>query len=151
MQFSPESLHERFFRRFDGRTIIVHAGFPEGYLAELLRQPGGGGHFRVDVRIPPARPFSPMDWVVHHHVLPLGLPQPLLMKVGHRQIHLRHLIHHIRQEIPGPGHPAEILWMLDSIQERYHALLKNDRGEFCMERGMDIQDNSVDYSLHDGD
>ena len=40
----------RFLARYAGRTLIVHAGFPPDWLEELLKQPGGGGYFRLDSR-----------------------------------------------------------------------------------------------------
>ncbi len=136
-------LQEQFLHRFHGRTIIVHRGFPEQFLRELLEQPGGGGHFRVDVRIPPSRPPTPIEWILHHHVLPLDLPLPLLIKVDSNALYLRHLLHGAHA-----GHPSEILWMLDTIRERYHVRLERQHGHYTPVPGIPIEDNDIDYDFH---
>ncbi|MBU2754301.1 hypothetical protein HFU84_05740 [Acidithiobacillus sp. CV18-2] len=143
MPANSDSLLDRFFTRFARRSIIVHAGFPEGYFAELLKQPGGGGHFRVDVRIAPSNPPSPMDWVIHKQVLTLDLPLPLLIKVGEEELYIRHLV-----QGKTAGHPSEILWMMDCLGERYHARLRRSRGSLLAERGMDVSDNRIDYDFY---
>jgi len=140
---SPLTLQDRFFERFRGRTIILHRGFPPGYLAELLKQPGGGGHFRVDLRQLGSEVDSPMDWLLQRHVLPLDLPTPLLLKVEDETIYLRHLL-----QGSNPGHPSEILWMLDAIHERHHALLQRMPAGLQPRRGMAVDDNAIDYDLY---
>lgn len=143
MPANSDSLLERFFTRFARRSIIVHAGFPEGYFSELLKQPGGGGHFRVDIRIAPSSPPSPMDWVVHRQVLPLDLPLPLFIKVDEDGMYLRHLV-----QGKGPGHPSELLWMMDCIRERYHFHLRREGGSLVAKPGMDVSDNRIDYDFY---
>lgn len=136
-------LQQQFLERFSGRTIIVHRGFPEQFLRELLEQAGGGGHFRVDVRIPESTPPTPIEWVVHRFVLPLSLPLPLLIRVDADALYLRHLMH---DNIV--GHPSEILWMLDTIRERHHARLDRQQGRYAVSMGMAVQDNDVDYGFN---
>src|SRR5690554_4437179 len=51
----PSSRIERFFERFGRRTVIVHRGFDPEWLEQLLKLPGGAGHFRVDARRAPGR------------------------------------------------------------------------------------------------
>ncbi|MEL5848354.1 MAG: hypothetical protein U7M05_03205 [Candidatus Igneacidithiobacillus chanchocoensis] len=138
-----ESLLDRFFTRFAKRSIILHRGFPDGYFAELLKEPGGAGHFRVDLRIAASQPPSPMDWVVHQHILPLQLPVPLLVKVDEDCLYLRHLLHGDKA-----GHPNEILWMMDSIRERYHYRLQRQGPSFLAEPGMAVEDNRLDYDFY---
>jgi len=145
LSVSPLTLQERFFARFRGRTIILHRGFPPGYLAELLKQPGGGGHFRVDLRQLGRENDSPMDWLLQRYILPLDLPVPLLVKVEDEAIYLRHLL-----QGSSPGHPSEILWMLDSMHERHHALLRRLQTDLQVQHGMAIDDNAIDYDLYNG-
>ncbi|MEJ2554528.1 MAG: hypothetical protein P8079_11235, partial [Gammaproteobacteria bacterium] len=102
----------------------------------LLKQPGGGGHFRVDVRPPAERRLSPVEWVTREQVLPLDLPLPLLIVVRDDTLLLRH------QTRAGlPDHPSEILWFLDEIDTRYHARLRRGAEGFESEYGIDIKDN----------
>ncbi|MEB8536304.1 hypothetical protein [Acidithiobacillus ferriphilus] len=136
-------LQQQFLERFSGRTIIVHRGFPEHFLRELLEQAGGGGDFRVDVRIPESTPPTPIEWVVHRFVLPLSLPLPLLIRVDADALYLRHLMH---DNIV--GHPSEILWMLDTIRERHHARLDRQQGRYAVSMGMAVQDNDIDYGFN---
>ncbi|MDE2089095.1 MAG: hypothetical protein KGJ12_03625 [Gammaproteobacteria bacterium] len=128
-----------FFERYTGRTIIAHAGFPSDWLGELLKQPGGGGHFRLDARHQPGARPSPAEWVIHAHVLPLALPLPLLIAVRADALYLRHLVRRAR-----PVHPSEILWILNEIPTRHHALLRPAAGGFTVERGIPVDDNRVD-------
>lgn len=134
----PKWLRQRFLDRFAGRTIIVHSGFPPEWLEELLRQPGGGGHFRLDVRHINDRHPTPIEWFAREHVLPLGLPLPLLVHVGDRHIRIRHLT---RGE--QPVHPAEIQWFLDEMDERHHVRLRITRGDFVPEPGIPFSDNDA--------
>ncbi|OCB02730.1 hypothetical protein BBC27_11405 [Acidithiobacillus ferrivorans] len=136
-------LQQQFMERFSGRTIIVHRGFPEQFLRELLEQAGGSGHFRVDVRIPESAPPTPIEWVVHRFVLPLSLPLPLLIRVDADALYLRHLMHDNTA-----GHPSEILWMLDAIRERYHARLDRQQGYYAVSMGMAVQDNDINYGFN---
>jgi len=136
-------LQEQFLNRFNGRTLIVHRGFPDQYFKELLEQPGGGGHFRIDVRIPPGTPPTPIEWVVHQHVIPLDLPMPLLVKVDPDRLYLRHLLHGEHA-----GHPSEILWMLDAIRERYHMRLERQQGYYQPVPGMPVEENDLDYDFN---
>ncbi|PKY10203.1 hypothetical protein B1757_10810 [Acidithiobacillus marinus] len=140
---SPIHLQEQFLKRFNGRTLIVHRGFPDQYFKELLEQPGGGGHFRIDTRIAPSHPPTPIEWVVHQHVLPLDLPLPLLIKVDADALYLRHLLHGTHA-----GHPSEILWMLDAIRERYHVRLDRQQGTYQAVPGMAVEDNDIDYDFN---
>jgi hypothetical protein len=142
-QSSRLLLQEQFVNRFRGRTIIVHRGFPEQFFKELLEQPGGGGHFRVDTRIAESAPLTPIEWVVHRCVLPLSLPLPLIIKVDAEALYLRHLLHG-----DTVGHPSEILWMLDSIRERYHARLDRQQGSYAVTMGMPVKDNDIDYDFN---
>jgi hypothetical protein len=84
-----------------------------------------------------------MDWLLQRHVLPLDLPTPLLLKVEDESIYLRHLL-----QGSSPGHPSEILWMLDAIHERHHALLRRLPAGLQPRRGMAVDDNAIDYDLY---
>lgn len=133
-----DSLLNRFLDRYAGRTLIVHAGFPPEWLEELLRQPGGGGHFRLDLRqIGNGRP-TPVEWLLERHVLPLGLPQPLLLKVTREWVYLRHLTRN-----GTVVHPSEIYWFLEEIEQRHHARLRIEGASLYAERGLDPADNEA--------
>jgi len=130
----------RFRRRFTGRSLIVHRGFPPQWLEELLKQPGGGGHLRVDARgLPAARP-TPVEWLVQTHVLPLELPQPLLLQVRAADVLVRHL-----QRGDRVVHPSEIAWFQEELEARHHARLCFGNEAPCIEvvKGMSVNDNEA--------
>ncbi|MCE5388346.1 MAG: hypothetical protein K0041_07190 [Acidithiobacillus sp.] len=139
---SPILLKQQFFARFTGRHILAHAGFPPGYLAELLKQPGGAGYFRVDLRIPHSNPPSPLEWVIHQQLGALELPVPYFVQVSEDSLYVRHLV-----QGEGPGHPSEILWMRDSLGDRYHYLLRSQGPTFQVVPGMPLDDNRIDYDF----
>jgi hypothetical protein len=128
----------RFLARYVGRTLIVHAGFPSDWLEELLKQPGGGGHFRIDSRQAGSSDPTPVEWLVRRHLLPLELPLPLIVKVTPEGLYVRHLTR------GGEAvHPGEIYWLLDEIEERYHARLVVEGGSLRTEFGIDPADNEA--------
>lgn len=131
----------RFFERFAGRSLIVHAGLSLTWLEELLKQGGGAGHFRVDTRHSPGPRPTPVEWLVHAHVLPLALPLPLLLKVDAGRVQLRHL-----QRYGGVCDPGEIGWLLDDMAKRgrAHAVLYFENGGFRTQRGIAVEDNDYD-------
>ena len=137
---------ERFFARYAGRTLIVHAGLTVDWMEELLKIGGGGGHFRVDTRQMPGRKPTPVEWVVHEFVLPLQLPLPMLLRVHHEAIAVRHLTDkgYVR-------HPADIAWLLDDMKAeseggrgRVHARLVRAAHGFVVERGIPPEDNGIE-------
>ncbi|HET9113724.1 MAG TPA: hypothetical protein VFN66_07625 [Burkholderiales bacterium] len=140
-QPDPIALRERFLERFAGRTIIVHHGVTIGWVGELMKEAGGGAHFRVDARKLPAQRPTPIEWVVHRHVLPHRLPMPLLIKIDGRDLLIRHLV---RNEMP--VHPSEIYWMLGEFPDRIHLKLTASGQGFMMSRGMPVSDNCVDFN-----
>lgn len=131
-------LRDRFLERYAGRALIVHAGFPPEWLQELLKQPGGGGYFRIDSRSLERRRPSPVEWVVAEHILPLALPLPLFVQVRDRSLRLRHLTRGNKAV-----HPSEILWFLDELETRYHALLEAEGDGFTTQLGIPISDNEA--------
>lgn len=136
---APESLRERFFARYSGKCLIVHEGFEPDWLEELLKQPGGAGHFRIDARQAPGGRPSPVEWLVHEHLLPLRLPLPLLVVVRGDTLYVRHL-----NRGGHAVHPSEILWMLDEIETRHHARLMPTTDGFAVSQGLDPRDNYVE-------
>ncbi len=130
----------RFMERYMNRTIIVHSGLPADWVAELLKEPGGAGHFRFDVRRAPGPRPTPVEWVVHRHVLVLGLPLPLILQVREDGIRVRHLRRggHIL-------HPSELVWLLDEIGPRHHARLFPTEDGLAAETGMAAADNRIEY------
>jgi len=141
-----ESLRQGFFDRYAGRTLIIHQGLPEGWLGKLVHEPGGGGHFRIDVRQPafradvPMRELYPVQYVVREHLLPLKLPLPLLVKVEDRD-HLR--ARHLRRH-GGVCDPAEVAMILDDMTQRPNALLVPDNGGFAVDWVLETEDNRVE-------
>jgi hypothetical protein len=136
----PARQLQRFRERFTGRTLILHDGFPADWLEELLRQPGGGGHFRLDIRpLPVSRP-TPVEWLVQTHILPLDLPLPMIIQVREHDLLARHL-----QRRGTAVHPSEIAWFLEELDQRYHArLFLSDAPErISVERGMAVDDNEA--------
>ncbi len=128
----------RFFRRFVGRTVIVHCGLSIDWLAELLTLGGGGGHLRFDIRQRPSSSPRLLEKVIAGEVLALALPLPLMLKVEPGVILVRHLIR--------DGticHPSEIAWMLDEIGDRFHAALRLEGGRLHCERGLLPEENEV--------
>lgn len=138
----PVTLRERFLERFAGRTVIVHQGLTIGWVSELMKEAGGGAHFRFDMRKPPAGRPTPIEWVMHRHVLPHRLPMPLLIKVDGRDLLIRHLL---RNEMP--VHPSELYWMLGEFPDRRHLKLTAAGKGFVMSRGMPVSDNFVDFDV----
>jgi hypothetical protein len=134
----PKWLRQQFLDRFAGRTVILHRGFPPEWLEELLRQPGGSDYFRLDARRVEHRHPTPVEWFVREHVLPLGLPLPLLMRVGEGRIHLRHL-----NRGGHPVHPGEIHWFLEELDTRHHMSLRLIDDDFAPEAGMPLSDNEA--------
>lgn len=153
MKFSPGSIIaafgkkpaaplERFIERFGGRTLIVHEGLSIGWVAELLKEAGGGGHFRFDIRNVPSRPATPIEWLVHNHIAPLQLPLPLLMRVETSCLQLRHLTRNGKIV-----HPSEIYWMLRELPTRAHWVMHLKKGQIVAQAGIAPEDNRVDFDL----
>ena len=138
----PTALRTRFLQRFTGRTIIVHDGLSIGWVSELNKEAGGGAHFRIDARNVPDRKPTPIEWVVHHHILPHKLPLPLLVKVNDAQLLIRHLTRN-----HAPVHPSEIYWMLGEFPERAHLILTVGGKGFAVTRGIPVSDNAVDFDV----
>lgn len=134
----PKWLRQQFLDRFAGRTLLLHGGLPPDWLEALLRQPGGGGHFRLDVRRVDHRHPTPVEWFVREHVLPLGLPLPLLVRVGEGHVHLRHLTRgdHL-------VHPGEIQRFLQELDTRHHMRLRVTADDFVPEAGIPLSDNET--------
>jgi hypothetical protein len=136
----PARQLQQFRARFIGHSLIVHRGFPGEWLEELLKQPGGGGHFRLDSRrLSTVRP-TPVEWLVQTHVVPLDLPQPLLIRIREQDMLLRHLNRGGRVV-----HPSEIAWFLEELEHRHHARLRfgNPPGRIEVVRGMSANDNEA--------
>jgi hypothetical protein len=133
---AKQQLRAAFFARFDQKVLLIHQGFPAGWLEELLKQPGGAGYFRVDLRLLPRKPLTPLSWFVHDWALPQGLPQPFLAQLAADGVRLRHL-----QRDAQVVHPSEILWFLDEMGSRFHVLLRPEVSGFRVETGMALQEN----------
>lgn len=126
----------QFFERYQNRSLILHQGFPPNWLGELLKQPGGGGYFRIDMRTFGTGNPTPVEWVICQYILPLELPMPLLIQVSNQQLFLRHL-----QRGDQSVHPGEILWLLEEISQRHHACLRRFGSKLIATTGIPLTDN----------
>lgn len=122
--------------------MIVHAGLTPGWVEELLKEGGGAGHFRFDVRPAPGRRPTPIEWLVHGQLLPLGLPLPFFFRVEDAGIRLRHLVRN-----GAPVHPSEIAWMLRELDTRYHAFVDLSGEAPRVRRAMAESDNRVEFDF----
>ena len=138
------ALEQAFAARFAGRTLIVHAGLSPGWVAELLKEGGGGAHFRFDARRRAPGPPTPLEWVVQRHILPLACPLPLLVKVDADCLYLRHLTRG-----GAAVHPSEIAWMLDELPRRAHWTLRMG-GAARAAHGIPLNDNRLDFGGLEG-
>ncbi|HEX6829816.1 MAG TPA: hypothetical protein VF104_12655 [Burkholderiales bacterium] len=129
---------ERFLERSYGRMVIVHAGLSPGWLRELERERAARGIFRFDVRRRPRRRPTPMESVVLGQVLPRGLPLPLLMRVEHDGLRLRHLTRGGH-----PVHPSELAAILAELDHRYHLWLRVRGRHLAPQPGIPPADNRV--------
>jgi hypothetical protein len=99
----PGSGWPRFVDRYAGRAVIVHGGLSLGWVEELLKEGGGAGHFRFDVRHALGRRPRRIEWLVHEQLLPLQLPLPFFLRVDDNGVRERHLVRN-----GAPVHPSEI-------------------------------------------
>jgi hypothetical protein len=129
---------ERFLERFFGRLVIVHAGLSPGWLRELEREGAARGMFRFDVRRRARRRATPMESVVLEQVLPRGLPLPLLMRVEHDGLRLRHLTRGGH-----PVHPSELPAIVAELDRRYHVWLRVRGRHLAPHAGLQAADNRV--------
>ncbi len=142
-QRRDQRLLDRFFARYQGRTLIVHQGLTLDWLEELLKLGGGGGHFRIDIRQPPGR-HSPVSWLAHRFILPLDLPLPVLCDVGPTTIAIRHL-----RSADRLCHPADIAWILEDmrVRARVHARLSRHSHRLTADMGLAACDNTYEMDL----
>ena len=136
----PGLLRDRFLARFAGRTVIVHAGLSIGWVGELVKEAGGGAHFRIDARRIPSHRPTPIEWVVHQHLMPHKIPMPFLLKVDGEHLLIRHLV---RNDMP--VHPSEIYGMLGEFPIRHHLKLSVAGKGFIAAQGISIADNEVNF------
>ncbi len=141
----PRRLRRAFFDRYAGRSLIVHGGFPDGWLGKLCQEPGGAGHFRIDIRQRPFREkvplrrLYPVQWLVREHILPLDLPLPVLIRVhGRDHLKARHLRRH-----GGLCDPAEVAMIYADMVKRPHVLLVPEDKGFAVDRLLEPGDSRV--------
>jgi hypothetical protein len=125
-------------QRFNGRTLIVHSGIPEQWLKDLLKQPGGGGFFRIDLRVQTEDRPSPVEKFVQDQLLPLELPIPFMAKIDYDNVYLRHLTRN--GELVDP---SEVSMIHTEIETRHHIRLSIEKAKTEVFPGMDIEDNDI--------
>jgi hypothetical protein len=142
-QPGPAARLDAFFARFAGKHLVVHRGFPDSWLEELMKQAGGAGYFRLDLRQMDRRRPAPVEWVVQTFLEPLDLPLPLFVEVREADLLVRHLTRG-GQAV----HPSEILWFLDELETRHHARLTR-RAPDTLEttRSIPVEDNEPEAML----
>lgn len=139
LQRSSGSPLARFFSRYKDRTLIIHRGFPPNWLGELLKQPGGGGHFRIDVTQIQNTTPTPVEWLIHQFILPLELPLPLLIQVVNDDtLFVRHLLRDNRTV-----HPSELILFLEEMNDRHHFCLSRDGASLQSRQGIPLTDNEA--------
>ncbi|HDP89296.1 MAG TPA: hypothetical protein ENN42_04970 [Thioalkalivibrio sp.] len=142
-QRDPAARLDAFFARFAGKHLIVHGGFADNWLEELLAQAGGAGYFRLDLRQMDRRRPAPVEWVVQTFLEPLDLPLPLFVEVREADLLVRHLTRG-GQAV----HPSEILWFLDELETRHHARLTRHAPDTLeTTRGIPVEDNEPEAML----
>ena len=135
-KLSDQQQLDRFFAQYNGRTLILHQDFPPAWFEELVKLPGGGGHFRLDIRnLQDAKP-SPVEWIAERYLLALHLPLPFFVMVKDDALLVRHLTRG-----GSPVHPSEILLFMDELESRHHALLRREGERLEVSRGIDVEDN----------
>lgn len=133
-------LYKTVCERFQGKTLIIHQGFEPNWLEELLKQPGGGAHFRINHCQIGNNP-SPIERFVLTQIVPLNLPFPLLLLIESETIWLRHLTDSQRTLLP-----SDIEWILTELKERFHCRFTiNSQREISLTSGISLEDNRIDY------
>lgn len=128
-------------QRFNGRSLIVHSGFPESWLKELLSEPGGGNFFRMDIRVQGGTKPTPVEKFIHEQVLPLNVPLPFLAKVEEEDFYIRHLLRD-----GSLIDPSEVGLMHSEIKERYHFRLSLRKAKTEIYPGMALNENEIDIN-----
>lgn len=129
---------QKFLQRYTGRTLIVHAGLSIAWLEELLREGGGGAHFRVDVRLIDGPATTPVEWLARVYLSKLDLPLPLLLDVASDSIKVRHLQRGGRLCLA-----TDVAWILEDMRtrNRVHATLLITNEGLKTITGMAVDDN----------
>ena len=126
-------------QRFSGRSLIVHSGFPEQWLKELLKQPGGGSYFRMDTRVQTGNRPTPIEKFIHEQVLPLDIPMPFVAMVDEEDFYVRHL-----RRGDNLVDPSEVALIHAEIRERHHYRFSLRKAKTEIFPGMDLSDNEIE-------
>lgn len=137
-----EFLFASICQQFDNKTLIIHAGLESNWLEELLKQPGGGGHFRVNCTTFSNQPTA-TERFVQTFIEPLGLPKPIFLKISGGNVWVRHLLSGERFVLP-----SDVSWIQGEIETRFHYRLGcNANGKIESVSGLAVTENSIDYSF----
>lgn len=135
------TIFERTYNKFVNKTVIFHHGLEPGWLEELLKQPGGGAHFRVDCRQINKETPTPIEEFYLNIVQPLTLPKLVLLKFENGYVLIRHL-----QNGNACLLASDIAWILDELDQRFHFKISlNKDNKIIIEKGIEITDNKLEY------
>jgi hypothetical protein len=139
--FKKKQDFQQTLARFNKRAIIVHQGLPENWLPELFKQAGGGGIFRVDIRLQNNHKPTPLEQFIHTHILPLNKALPCFVFIQDNHIFVRHL-----RRGDGLMHPSELTFLFNEITYRFHYQLDSS-DNFRVTTGLDLNANTIDFEL----
>lgn len=120
----------------EGRSFIVHTGFPEDWLKELLKQPGGGSYFRLDLRLQDGQTATPVENFIHQCLQALKLEPPVFITIKDGRVYVRSLLAGSYWLLPSDMGPLN-----NEIEQRFHFKLENDEWR----PGMPLEQNDIDY------
>lgn len=127
-------MRAKFLQRYHNKVLIFYKNLPNDFLKELLKLPGGGGYFRINVDN--ITPNTPLLYLYNNYLEKLSLPHPFLLSVEEKGLYIRHLIRDGRVV-----YPIEIAWFLSEIHHHFHICLRFDKSGFIIDNGMDIKEN----------
>lgn len=131
---------KQLLARLDGKSIILHSGFPPDWLPELLRQPGGGGHIRINLSLQNNKNPTALEAFLYRHVVPLPGAIPGMVKIEQENIFIRGLIR-AEQWM----HSYEAGDLLNEINQRFHYRLDFSQATPRVEVGLDLNQNDILY------
>jgi hypothetical protein len=128
--------------QLQGRYLIIHRGFPPSWLAELLKQPGGGGYLRIDLLVQNNKNPTPLEAFVHAHLAHLDKAVPCIALIEGKKIFVRRLMRAERWM-----HSAEINDLLLELNHRYHYRIDFSESTPQIAKGLSLDENDIKYDI----